>query len=409
MATAQRPNSGNAPRPQATRTDDAAALLSQMIESFTPSERTKYIYDTLAAKIETIRDLLCEQLKPHAERFVKRAMMTFQESEQLRKCTDASFIKCVLKAAECGLAIDGKLGYAVPRNNSKKDKNGNWTKQWEASFQPSYVGLIAVAKRTGTILTAYGDVICEHDVWEYERRFGADHFVHRRAPLGSDRGRVIGAYQKLVLPNNLTHIEVMDIQELNAIMEMSESYKYAEKGKQDSVWHKHRTEMQKKTVVHRALKTYQDDPGLMVAMNAVESDFEFGEPAPPQHSGRVGRSTINDELRPPQQPADNWPQQDDDPFSGPSSSSYDAVDDAPGDDYSQAEPEPKTKAAAKSAPAEAEADAGAMRTLIERIKDAETPMELGQVRDEIGALSLGKMQRAELEAMLGKRSKELGK
>lgn len=331
MATAQR-NNGAPPaqtqqKPQ--RTEDAAALLAQMVDSFTPSERTKYVYDTLAGKIETIRDLLCEQLKPHAERFVKRAMMTFSESSQLQKCTDASFVKCILKAAECGLAIDGKLGYAVPRNISKKNKNGNgWTKTWEASFQPSYIGLIAVAKRVGTILTAYGDVICENDVWEYERRFGDDHFVHRRAPLGSHRGHVIGAYQKLILPNNLTHIEVMDIHELNKIMESSESWKFAESGdrqygggKQDSVWHKHTSEMQKKTVVHRALKTYQDDPGLMVAMSAVESDFERIDNDVPyqQQSGKVGRSSINDRLAAaPAAPktAETWPAPDDDPFAG---------------------------------------------------------------------------------------------
>lgn len=317
MATAQRGNGAppaQSAQQRAQKTEDASALLAQMVESFTPSERTKYVYDTLAGKIETIRDLLCDHLKPHAERFVKRAMMTFTETDKLRKCTDASFIKAVLKAAECGLAIDGKLAYAVPRWNSKIRKE-------EACFQPSYIGLIAVAKRVGTILTAYGDVVCENDVWEYERRFGDDHFVHRRPPLGSDRGEVVGAYQKLILPNHLTHIEVMDIHELNRIMESSESWKYADGNRKDSVWHKHTSEMQKKTVVHRALKTYQDDPGLMVAMSAVESDFERIDNDAPyqQQSGKVGRSSINDRLAAaPAAPktAETWPAHDDDPFAG---------------------------------------------------------------------------------------------
>lgn len=123
---------------------------------------------------------------------------------------------------------------------------------------------------------------------------------------------------------------------------------------------------------------------------------------PSQPQGKVGVSNVNKLLdampsHKPQEAA-----QDADEY-------IDAVDDMQGDDYSQAEPEPKSKPAAKPAPAEAEADATTMRKLIERIKDAETPMELGHVRDDIGALSLGKMQRAELEAMLGKRQKEIGK
>lgn len=121
-----------------------------------------------------------------------------------------------------------------------------------------------------------------------------------------------------------------------------------------------------------------------------------------QPQGKVGVSNVNKLL-------DAMPSHNPQEATQDADEYIDAVDDAHDDDYSQADPEPKTKAAAKPAPAEAEADAATMRMLIERIKDAETPMELGQVRDDIGALSLGKMQRAELEAMLGKRQKEVGK
>lgn len=123
-----------------------------------------------------------------------------------------------------------------------------------------------------------------------------------------------------------------------------------------------------------------------------------------QTQSKVGVSTVNRLLdaMPAHQPSEATHDADDAP-----GGSCDAVDDIPDDDGSQTAPEPKAKPAAKPTVAEAEADSGTMRTLIDRIKDAANPIELGQVKDDISALSLGKNQRAELEAMVGKRQKDM--
>ncbi len=400
MATAQRPNGAAAAQ---TKEVDAAALLEEVL-SRSQSQRYQVVNDALSKRIDRVEELLPENMKGQGARLVKRAMLTFSKNERLQQCTPASFISCVLQAAECGLAIDGRLAHAVPYNTKVKGADGR--DRWEdvAQFQPDYKGLIAVAKRTGQIVDIYGDVICENDTFAHGRAGDVCRLEHTY-DIQRPRGKTVGAYQIIVLPGGRWRYEVMGIADLDRIRSASKS---GDRGP----WGTHTDEMRKKTVAKRALKMYSDDPGLLKALEYDDMDYE--EPgAVPQRAGRVGRSALNDSLMVPvaekASTFDAPPQQDDDPFAGPSSGSYDAVDDAHDDDYSQAEPEPKTKAAPKPAPAEAEADAGSMRMLIDRIKDAETPMELGQVRDDIGALSLGKMQRAELEAMLGKRSKEIGK
>lgn len=130
-----------------------------------------------------------------------------------------------------------------------------------------------------------------------------------------------------------------------------------------------------------------------------------------QQNGKVGVSAINAKL------LDSMPSSKP---SEPASDDYEGVDEAPSGDSTfgpgsdqydngpQVEAPPKTKQQPKGSVTETEADATTMRTLIERVADAETPMEINQVRDDIGALSLSKMQRAELDAMIGKRRKELG-
>lgn len=113
-----------------------------------------------------------------------------------------------------------------------------------------------------------------------------------------------------------------------------------------------------------------------------------------QPQGKVGVSEVNKLLE--KMPAHK-----------PAETPQDAEDFVDAEIEPEAEPAPKTKPAAKPGPAEAEADAATMRMLLERLENAETPMELNQVRDDIGALSLGKHQRMELDAVSGRRQKEL--
>jgi len=372
-------------QPQAQATDrvrDAAALLDEVLDNYTGSEKTKVIEKNLVDRVETIRSLLPDALKEHAERFVARAKFTFAQSAQLQKCSPASFVQCVLRAAECGLAIDGKLAYAVPYNVKKKDANGKPYWVDEAQFQPSYKGLIACARRTGQIVDIYGDIICKNDHWKYVRRGGADEFEHERAPLGTDRGETIGAYQKIVLSDGHWRVEVMDILELNAIMARSKAAKSG-----FSPWQTDLAEMQKKTVVHRALKTYSDDPGLMVALDAMEASYEPLEERPATNS-RVARSSINDRL---------------DAMPTHANGDADYEDDGPAaEEATDATPPAEERV---DAPEDLERRYADMAL---RISEA-SAIELPGIKIDIDAARVTEEQRVKLNKALAERKKELGK
>lgn len=333
MATAQRPS--GAPAAQ-TKELDAAALLEEVL-SRSQSQRYQVVNDALSKRIDRVEELLPENMKGQAARLVKRAMLTFSKNEKLQKCTPASFISCVLQAAECGLAIDGRLAHAVPYSTKVKDSRGE---HWEdiAQFQPDYKGLIAVAKRTGQIIDIYGDVICQNDTFAHGRAGDVCRLEHTY-DIQQPRGKTIGAYQIIVLPGGRWRYEVMGITDLDRIQKSSKS---GDRGP----WGTHPDEMRKKTVAKRALKMYSDDPGLLKALEYDDLDYEDGE-TPHHRPSKVGRSPLNDALKvpvaerastfsvPPEQPQRNsWPAPDDDPFAGPHGHQYEA-DDIPPDDGNQ--------------------------------------------------------------------------
>jgi recombination protein RecT len=325
MATAQRASGG--PGPQ-TKELDPAALLEEVL-SRSQSQRYQVVNDALSKRIERVEELLPENMKGQGARLVKRAMLTFSKNEKLQQCTPASFISCVLQAAECGLAIDGRLAHAVPYSTKVKGADGR--DRWEdiAQFQPDYKGLIAVAKRTGQIVDIYGDVICQNDTFAHGRAGDVCRLEHTY-DIQQPRGKTIGAYQIIVLPGGRWRYEVMGIADLDRIQKSSKS---GDRGP----WGTHPDEMRKKTVAKRALKMYSDDPGLLKALEYDDLDYGDADESP-RRTSRVGRSPLNDALKvpvaekastfadPTPSPQQQWPAADDDPFAGSQGNDYGDVE-----------------------------------------------------------------------------------
>ena len=271
--------------------DEARKALDTLLNlEFGDKHRT--LDSWLTENIAKLQEVLPEAIKGDAARLAKRAMLTFSRSENLQKCTPQSFIRCVLQAAEMGLAIDGKLCHAVPYdvNVGTRDKPC-WEKQ--AQCQPDYKGLIAIAKRSGQIADTYGRVVYRNDQFDHGRS-ATECVLRHTYELGSDRGEPIGAYAVVKLPNGDWNYELMDIAELDAIRGRSKSYssKYGPGGP----WVTDPDQMRIKTVIRRALKLYCDDPGLVRAMELDDADFE-GERADGRQqrpTSRVSRSSLND-------------------------------------------------------------------------------------------------------------------
>jgi recombination protein RecT len=270
---------------------DEAMKNLDLILSATPSAVSSVITRAFEGEyIARLRDVLPDALKPQAERFVKRAAIYFiKHQDILSECTVVSKIQCVIEAGEMGLAVDGKLCYAIPYNCKYKDERN--VERWHkiANCQPSYLGLTVVAKRTGEITDAYGDVVCEGDHFDHGRK-GGQNILEHSFDIGQQRGKVIGAYCIIILPDGRWRTEVMQIDDLERIRKRSK--------KPDSgPWATDTNEMYKKTVLRRGLKMYCSDPGTMRALEIDEneySDASLNVTIEPADHKKVRRSPLND-------------------------------------------------------------------------------------------------------------------
>lgn len=187
-----------------------------------------------------IESLLPKYLTP--ERFFTLARM-IERDPNLRRCSPQSLFECVLKAAQCGLEIGtvDQHAFIIPYKD-------------EATFQPSYRGLIFRLVQAGVVSHMYADIVCKNDEVEIisgtERRF-----IHKPKIFG-DRGPVIGAYCVATLPNGMTDFEIMELSDLDAI---EKAALRISGGKPSPAWQFFKREMQKKSVIKRHAKRLQGD------------------------------------------------------------------------------------------------------------------------------------------------------
>lgn len=241
-------------RPQQQREQEGDPDFKRMMSG---SARLQGLRDKLYESSGRIEAMLPDFMKGQADRLIARAMITFAKCD-LKDCPDEDFRRCVVEAAEMGFAIDGKLAYVV---------------KYKAAYQLQldYKAMVAVAKRCRTLKDVQADVVCEGDEFRHARRHG-ENILEHTFQLGFDRGNVIGAYCRVWLPDGSWNYALMDRNELNAIQDRAPSKK--------GPWSTDPNEMRKKTVIRRALKMYQDDPGLMRMLDITGWEDELDEPKP---------------------------------------------------------------------------------------------------------------------------------
>lgn len=248
-----------------------------------PTGRGKGLNATLEKIIPKLETILPDQYKSQAERFVKTAMLTMSKKGDLLECTASSIIYAVMEAGKYGFAIDGRLFHIVSRNrNVGTHEKPKWVK--EAQCMPDYKGLIAAAKRANQITHADAELVHAKDTFKHGKSGGGNVLEHTW-DLGKPRGNVIGAYARIWFPNGTWDYELMDLEELQHVAAKSTSFK-PKKGDPSGPWITDPREMQKKTVLRRALKTLVDDPMVGAIIDMVDREYERPEnPDAPLPSG----------------------------------------------------------------------------------------------------------------------------
>jgi len=214
-----------------------------------------------------IASILPSTLSP--ERFKNWAIAAVKQNPELLECTPRSLFQAIIRSAQDGILPDGREG-VIGVYNTKVKKRGQeyWEKQ--AQWNPMAFGLRKRARELdGLLIDAQVVHEKDHFVWHQ----GDDPRIeHEPAKLGTDRGKMIGAYA-IFKREDKTIIarEVMDMTQINTVREQS-------KQPDGLMWKKFTTEAWRKTVLRRGIKSVPVSEGLQeIIRRDDETNFDFSD------------------------------------------------------------------------------------------------------------------------------------
>lgn len=191
----------------------------------------------------TLAAVLPKHVSP--DRMLKIALGALRTTPKLMNCSVESLMGAVVHCSQLGLEPNTPLGHAylIPFENRKKGVT-------EVQIVLGYKGLVDLARRSGQIVSISAHEVCEND--EFEFVYGLDEKLSHK-PAMKNRGDVVAFYAVAKLVGGGHAFEVMSAEQVNAIRDASQNYKFA-RDKGSTVWGQHYVEMGRKTVLRRLVK-----------------------------------------------------------------------------------------------------------------------------------------------------------
>lgn len=147
------------------------------------------------------------------DRFVAVARSAIMQDDKLAACDQVSLFQAFKKCAQDGLMPDGREAAMV----RYMDRRAGVEK---AQYIPMIGGLRKIAAEYGVSIAAY--TVHEHDVFDYV--LGLEPLLrHVPAPLGTDRGALIGAYAVGTDREGRKYVEVLGKPELDKVRKSSKT------------------------------------------------------------------------------------------------------------------------------------------------------------------------------------------
>lgn len=119
----------------------------------------------LATLVTRLAPEMARALPAHVrpERMARIALTALRVTPKLTECTPASFLGCLMQAAQLGLEVNTPLGqaYLIPRWSSKR-------RTTECTLIVGYQGMLDIARRSGRVGNVYAYAVREGDRFEYE-------------------------------------------------------------------------------------------------------------------------------------------------------------------------------------------------------------------------------------------------
>lgn len=188
----------------------------------------------LAAYLETKRGALEQwaqnRIDPAA--LIRFALMDFQKSTQLQKCSPESIYLALIACAQVGLEPGGirQEAFIVPYGST-------------ATFQLGYRGILRLARETPGVSKVSANVVYDRD--DFDVDLGTDAKVKHRPFLGGDRGDIVGAYAFAMFASGELDVEFMSRADLDKIKANAHT------SRSDSPWKLWEDQMFRKSPIRR--------------------------------------------------------------------------------------------------------------------------------------------------------------
>ena len=189
------------------------------------------------------------------------AIQAFQKNDYLAKVAmgnPSSAQNAIINVAAIGITLNpaAKLAYLVPRDGG-------------VHLDISYMGLLHLAQVSGAIQWGQCKLVCANDTYESN---GLDSAPTHKYNAFGDRGAVVGGYCTVKTAQGDYLTEEMTTDEINGIMQRSQSFKSGKK----SPWLTDWGEMARKTIVKRGSKYWPRCERLDKAIHHLNTDGAEG-------------------------------------------------------------------------------------------------------------------------------------
>jgi len=207
---------------------------------------------------DQIAKVLPKHISP--ERMARVAITQIAKVPRLGNCDQTSFFNAMLTLSQLGLEPDGRNAHLIPFENRKKGIV-------ECQVIVDYKGFVQLIMQTGLVSRIHADVVCEEDIFEYDRGILKTHKPNFRV----NRGKVFAVYCIIEMKDGSEKVEVMSAIEVDAIRKRAKSGG-------DGPWVTDWNEMAKKTVFRRASKWVPiSSEKERIAYEADDADFIEGK------------------------------------------------------------------------------------------------------------------------------------
>jgi len=212
---------------------------------------------------DAFKNQIAKALPKHLtpDRFIRIAITALTKTPKLAQCTPASLFNCLLNLSQLGIEPDGRRAHLIPYGD-------------QATLIIDYKGIVELVMRSGLVANIHADVICENDVFEYDRGAITAHKIDFKKP----RGNVYAVYSICRFKDGTEKSEVMTRDEVESVRARSKAGK-------SGPWVTDWNEMAKKTVFRRLSKWLTLSPEYRDALEVDDDkivDIPAGQWIPPE-------------------------------------------------------------------------------------------------------------------------------